>query len=145
MLMICNSYARAMKFTAYDGVGNPVSLTDANGNTTQNIYDNANRLVQITFPEVQVGQNAGLQHPVETRGYDKNGNLIEVVNPRGIKTQTSYNSFNKPTQITKNADAAANARIVEAMSYDGNGNLVEITDGNGNKTRYEYDAMNRRT
>ncbi|MBO6102755.1 MAG: hypothetical protein J6P03_05825, partial [Opitutales bacterium] len=140
-----NSYVRPMKFTAYDGVGNPVSLTDANGNTTQNIYDNANRLVQITFPEVQVGQNAGLQHPVETRGYDKNGNLIEVVNPRGIKTQTAYNSFNKPTQITKNATAAASDQIVEAMSYDGNGNLVEITDGNGNKTRYEYDAMNRRT
>lgn len=140
-----NTYARPMSKIIYDDLGNPVSAIDANGNRTDTEFDNANRAIKITFPAVQVGQESSLQRPVETKSYDKNGNVISSVNPRGIITNTEYNSFNKPVKITKNAGDAEANQIMEELSYDGNGNLEVITDGNGNKTKYIYDAMNRRT
>ena len=140
-----NTYARPMSKIVYDNLGNPISTIDANGNQTDTEFDSANRAIKITFPAVQVEQGSTLQRPVETKSYDKNGNVISSVNPRGIITNTEYNSFNKPVKITKNAGDAEANQIIEELSYDGNGNLEVITDGNGNKTKYVYDAMNRRT
>ena len=140
-----NTYARPMSKIVYDNLGNPISTIDPNGNQTDTEFDSANRAVKTTFPAMQVGKGSSLQRPVETKSYDKNGNVISSVNPRGIITNTEYNSFNKPVKITKNAGDAEANQIMEELSYDNNGNLEVITDGNGNKTKYVYDAMNRRT
>ena len=144
------SYARPIKQSVYDAVGNVIKAIDPNGNATDTVYDNANRAVSVTFPEVEVGgsgtSGGTLQRPQELRSYDKNSNVISATNPRGIVTETSYNCFNKPVLVVKNAGAASESdKITESLSYDANGNLEVITDGNGNKTKYVYDAMNRRT
>ncbi len=141
----CHSEFDKKLCVSYDNLGNPISTIDPNGNQTDTEFDAANRAVKTTFPAVQVGQGSTLQRPVETKSYDKNGNVISSVNPRGIITNTEYNSFNKPVKITKNAGDAEANQIMEELSYDDNGNLEVIRDGNGNKTKYVYDAMNRRT
>lgn len=144
------TYVRPTTQSVYDKVGNVVKSIDPNGNETDTAYDNANRAVCVTFPTVEVGADTPTSpsqnlRPQELRTYDKNGNVISATNPRGIVTETSYNSFNKPVQVVKNATASnANDKITESLSYDANGNLELITDGNGNKTKYVYDAMNRR-
>ena len=146
-----NTLKRPTTVSKYDYVGNVVETIDANGNVTNFEFDNVGRTVKITFPEVMngigpQGSNGPTANPIEQIRYDGNGNIIAKTNPRGIVAETTYNAYNKPLVVTKNATFAnSNGKIVEQYAYDFVGNPTIITDGRGVKTRYEYDMQDRRT
>ncbi|MGB3494710.1 MAG: exosortase-dependent surface protein XDP2 [Elainellaceae cyanobacterium] len=76
------------------------SMQDRNGNTTQFVYDDADRLIKITDPvglEIVLryanGQVASITDPdgrVTQMGYDAVGNLIQITDPDGTFRTFTY-------------------------------------------------------
>ncbi|WP_298814483.1 RHS repeat-associated core domain-containing protein, partial [uncultured Chloroflexus sp.] len=112
---------------SYDRVGNIVSITDPNGNTSRFAYDALNRLVRI---ETAAGQ-------VTTYTYDSGGNLVRFTNPRGFSTTFAYDAANRLVSVTDALNQTTSFR------YDANGNLIASIDPAGIVTAYRYDALDR--
>jgi RHS repeat-associated protein len=120
--------AQRLKTTiAYNQFGQPVSTTDALGNTRTFTYDAFGNLVSSTDP---------LGNPTR-RTYDFASRLIGNTDPRGKRTTYGYDALNRISTIT---DALLG---ITAFSYDGNGNLLTVTDARGNTTSHIYDTMDR--
>ncbi len=124
--------------TLYDAVGNVVSVTDAEGNTTTNFYDNNNRLIKTRAPEVPIYESAA-SRPVTSNFYDKAGNIIATVDANGRTVQMQYDAFGR---LTNTIDAIGNTISFE---YDKNGSQTALIDGKGNCTEFVYDGLNRKT
>ncbi|QJD85852.1 RHS repeat protein [Cohnella herbarum] len=107
----------------YNAAGEQTEETDALGNKTAFVYDEAGRLVQVTDP-------LGI---VIRYGYDNAGNKLYMTDGRGKTTQYAYGTFGLLTQVT-NADH----KTIQ-YSYDLGLNLAVMIDRNGNHTRYTYD------
>ncbi len=114
------------RFT-YDRVGNLLSITDPNGNTTSFTYDALDRLIR---EESAAGQ-------VTTYAYDALGNLIQMTNPRGFSVSFSYDAANRLASVTNPLGQTTRFR------YDANGNLIAMTDPAGIVTAYRYDDLDR--
>ena len=108
----------------YDVAGNKISHTDKRNNVTNYEYDGLNRLVKTVYPSVLNGQNGQNVRPFETSKYDKNGNVIEVVNRRGIKTVNSYDILDRVITLTIDPDDANFRTLTE---YDAMDNVVKTT------------------
>ncbi len=115
--------------TAYDGDGNAVRTSNANGETTTSSYDPWQRLVSSTNPV------SG------TTLYTYNASeQTSVRDPQGNVTQSAYDAAGRLSQTT---DPSNNTTQYQ---YDAVGNTVAITSGTaGTVTRVEtrtYDARN---
>ncbi|WP_346837593.1 DUF6531 domain-containing protein [Microbulbifer sp. SAOS-129_SWC] len=113
----------------YDGVGNQVTVTDGNGNTTSNTYDAANRLLTSTNAEGET----------TTYAYDEVGNRVGIVDGNGHGTSYEYDQINRLVTVT-NAE-----NEVTRYGYDAVGNRISETDALLRETTWEYDALNRLT
>jgi YD repeat-containing protein len=103
---------------AYDAVGNTVSVTDANGNTTNFIFDKNNRrILQIHPTVIHPVTGDPVRYVSETR-YDGNGNVIEEIDENGNSTKYTFDRDNR---------------------------LVVTQDAKGTKTIFQYDSRNNRT
>ena len=103
----------------YDGNGNSVSQTDAEGRETRFAYDAANRLAVANR---RLRQRRGRDHVVKRR---RRRQLVEE----------------------RDARAAADRRavVVEAARTTSSNRVETETNGEGNVTRYGYDAEGNRT
>jgi RHS repeat-associated protein len=116
---------------AYDSMGNITSVKDPRGYTTSLVYNNLNKLTQITA-------TAPFSY-VTKYTYDENENLKQVDRQSGdagnpwITNIYTYNNMDKLLTIT---DELGN---VTTFGYDNNENLTNITDAEGKVTSYEYD------
>ena len=110
-------------------MGNVLTRTDANGNTSTTTYDTLYR------PYITTDANGNST----TNTYDAAGNLTAITDALGNTTTYTYDALNRRTAVT---DPLGNTT---QTTYDSLGNLLEITDANGVVTRYEYDALNRQT
>ncbi len=72
-------------FYAYDGLGNRISATDANGNVTTYSYDERGLL--LTATDARGG--------VVAYEYDGFGNVVKVTDPRGKSTRTFYDNLSR--------------------------------------------------
>ncbi|MFI6164720.1 LamG-like jellyroll fold domain-containing protein [Micromonospora haikouensis] len=149
--------------TAYDGLGQVESTTDARGKTTTFEYDALGNTVQVTNP-------AG---KVTTAAYDKVGDLLETVDPTGAKTTATYDYLGRvltrsqvvrqPTPITNtttydygtgaygNTPAAGPwlrkvttpEGVTTSTTYNWVGEPITVTDGANNVTTTDYDGLGR--
>ena len=158
---------------AYDRNGNLRFATDANGVTTEQEYDELNRMVQSSLTVNGAKQTTSYTYDkngnqltttdwlgnIYTREYDALNRLMKETDPYGI-TIEQYEYNNNHVQV-KAIDALGNEIVyaydknnrlisttnpegnVNSQTYDKVGNLASKTDGNGNVTSYEYDALNR--
>lgn len=111
----------------YDSNGNQTSIAAPLSRTTNQVYDELNRLKQITDP-------AGGRTYFS---FDANDHLTSVQDPRGLTTTYAYNGFGDLTrQVSPDTGTTAN-------SYDSGGNLSLSTDARGATAAYRYDALNR--
>jgi RHS repeat-associated protein len=113
----------------YDLNGNQTSVNAPLNRSTSNLYDELNRLKQISDPE----------GGISLFGYDANDNLTSVTDPRGKVTSYVYNGFGDLKQQTSPDTGVTN------NVYDSGGNLSTSTDARSKTGTYTYDALNRVT
>lgn len=114
---------------AYDANDNQTSISAPLLRQTGQLYDELNRLKQITDPASGVTQFA----------YDAQDQLVSVTDPRNLVTSYQYNGLGDLTQLTS-PDTG-----VTVNTYDSGGNLSTSTDARSAVAEYAYDALNRVT
>ena len=123
---------------AYDANGNQIWITDALRHTTTNVYDSANRVVEIKFPSTaENGPTSRLT------AYDGLGRRLQETDEAGVCTAFAYDFRGLLLQVT--LDAASTNALRTTYDYDELGNQTAQTDALGRTTRYDYDALGRRT
>jgi RHS repeat-associated protein len=111
----------------YDPVGNRLTVTEPDGNTTTDQYDADNRRIQETNP-------AG---DVTNWTYDGVGNVTTITDPNLNVTANTYDSLNRVIQVMDSVG------VVFTSTYDPVGDRLTQTDGDGHTTSYVYDSINR--
>ncbi len=130
-------------YSNHDGLGNPRTVSDPNGNVTTYTYDSAGRVKTTKAP----GDSAATEYFYVSTGCTTcgsgGGNKIDyIILPEGNKIDYDYDSSGNLVKISDNAGNSIN------YSYDSEGNRLkeEIRDTSGllQKTLdYQYDALNR--
>ena len=114
---------------SYDGNENLTSVTDANSNTIQYLYDEINRLIK----------NINAMSFETVYQYDCNNNLLSITDPNNNQTSHIYDAINRKISTS---DAYG---LNTSFEYDSNLNYTKIIDANGNITTFNYDGVNRKT
>jgi RHS repeat-associated protein len=113
----------------YDGSGNQTTTNAPLGRNSTNVYDELDRLKQITDPASGITRFA----------YDANDNLTSVTDPRNLITSYTYTGFGDlKTTLSPDTGLTTN-------TYDSGGNLDTSTDSRGAVADYAHDALNRPT
>lgn len=113
----------------YDNAGNQTSVQAPLARNTSNLYDELNRLKQVT--DAASGNTSF--------GYNAVDDLMSVTDPRGLTTQYTYNGLGDLTQI-RSPDTG-----VTHSTFDSGGNAHTVTDARSSTATYSYDALNRVT
>lgn len=124
---LLNGAGSPVSSSTYDGLGNLLTSTDANGKTTQYAYDPTGNLIQVTDALAETTNYA----------YDPMNRLVSQTDPLRNTTQFTYDPLGR--LLTKTD--ALHDQI--HYTYDNNGNKASETDALGNVTTYAYDNMNR--
>ena len=111
----------------HNALGQTLSHTDGEGNTTTYTYDAMGRNTAVTDPEGNTTATS----------YEKNGLIKSVTDAEGGTTAYTYDKADNITSIT---DPLGNRF---EFAYDAGGNRILKTDPEGNTTGYTYDEMDR--
>ena len=132
-----------IKTFTYDASNNVIESTDEMGLTTQYEYDDVYNIIRVndnsnaTLDSNGAIIGANICEPIETREYDRVGNLIKVVDALNRNTQYEYNSFGE--QVKKiDKDGA-----ITQYNYDNNGNLTKVIRPDNQELIYTYDKHNK--
>jgi RHS repeat-associated protein len=154
----------------FDANGNPISYTNAAGQTYQYTYDSEGNLTQVIKP---LGQTVAMSYgPLDTLtsitdaagnttqySYDSAGNLRSIIYPDGTKQSFTYDPLGNLSQtVLQNGDPIAyqyNAQglvtsetladgSTRTFTYDAHGNLLTAKDSTGTTT-LTYNAANQLT
>ncbi|MFE4264631.1 LamG-like jellyroll fold domain-containing protein [Streptomyces sp. NPDC056883] len=151
-----------------DQRGLPLSMTDANGSTTDYGYDEAGQQTTVTEPTVNTEQNGGTPvsvRPVSMTGYNTFGEPTESSDPLGNVVVTAYDAEGQESSTTSpNYTAPGASTPITATSwneynklgqvtaevdslgarrtytYTQLGDLASVTDPGGGTTKYVYDT-----
>ena len=123
----------------YNSMGELLSTTDANGNTTAYGYDAAGNLLAVHQPDSVTGlpNDANYTH----YEYDAYGNLTSLTDPDGNVTAWWYDNLNRVTHENDYGDVTTRYYY----NYDAAGNVSQTTDRDGRVTQYFYDNLHRET
>ena len=113
--------------TAYDPVGNVLTVTDPVTNLMVYTYDADDRQTSVVDP-------AG---DITLTRYDADGNVVTVILPNGNATTNTYDALNRVITVDDEVGR------VRSTAYDPDGNITLVTDPLGHVTTYQYDGLNR--
>jgi RHS repeat-associated protein len=129
----------------YDAAGNLVTVTDANGIVTTNVYaSNSERLAasvdgngnRVSFVYDLAGQQIAVQNArgfFTSMSYDGAGRLASQINALGETTVWLFDAAGRNTTMI---DAIGN---IKTMSYDNVGNLTNVLYADGSRVTYLMD------
>ncbi|WP_420628570.1 N-acetylmuramoyl-L-alanine amidase [Candidatus Leptofilum sp.] len=132
----------------YDGMGNLLTITDGNSETTTFAYDLLSRLTQETNPignvwQYQYDAVGNLIRRVDAKGdttdytYDADDLLVEAAYPDGSSISYAYDPVHNQTAMTDALGLTVN-------EYDALNRLIATTNHVGQTVRYTYDAVGNR-
>ena len=131
--------------TSFDANGNPLEVTDGNGNATRNSYDLLNRLTKTATNPDDGQPNAPPAAPkgtdiVVSNEYDDSGNLIKVTDGESRLTGFRWDGMGRKTRTIWDEGSAVEK--TKSTTFDG---IVQLTrtDPKGQLTTYQYDALHR--
>ena len=151
--------------TAYDENGNVWITTDPAGVMTQTFYDALNRPVTVVqnisgeyaygsvIPDRGDPNQPAVENIRTDTYYDKAGNVIATVDPRGIITRTYYDDTNRPFAVVQNLEGQGiyvpdlptysneNTNVITRMTFDEYGRKGTSTDALGHVTKFGYNAL----
>ncbi|RKY56172.1 MAG: hypothetical protein DRP96_11545, partial [Candidatus Neomarinimicrobiota bacterium] len=119
------------KSYAYDINGKRVREQDGAGNVTRYIYDAADQLVNIIWPD----------GGVITRTYNLAGRLETETDAEGHVTRYVYDDFGRKVRVVQDEGGL---NLTTVYTYDLDNRLIATQDAAGVVTRYEYDSWGRR-
>lgn len=120
---------------AFDSRNLTVYVTDANGETVRNTYNELSQLVAVD----RFLNPTNTQH--ETFSYDPEGRLAKMTDAGGNATVFEYNQRNDRTKTTVYDGSAAH--VIHSTRYDSRGLPRFVTDGRENQIRNQFDEMGR--
>ncbi len=167
----CGSVINVCTENFYDKNGNLIATRDPNGVVTRTYYDALNR--PITVVQNLAGQGISEATPPERdpnaltaaastnirtdTWYDKVGNVVATVDPRGVWTRTYYDLANRPVATIQNwtgsdlygdlstapayNPAVPDANIRTTIAYNPDGYRDTTTDPLGRVTKYVYNDV----
>ena len=112
----------------YDAAGNLKKAEDALGRTISYAYDSADRLKEVNYSEAAT--------PDVTYKYDKNSNVVEMVDGTGTTTRV-YDQLGRLTEV-KNGKSE-----VVKYTYDLGSQQTEIVYPNGETVKRAFDKAGR--
>ncbi len=125
-------------------------MRDGLGQLTRFEYDASNRLIKTTEEKVKQARPGTrptlyTEHNLVTQYfYDRAGNLVRQLDPRGVEQQFFYDDLNRrtDTRITNGPTGPVGILTLQ-QGYDAVSNVISSTDLHGNKTFYFYDGLYR--
>jgi RHS repeat-associated protein len=125
----------------YDAVGNLVSSTDPNGNTSTFTYDSTGALTQQIQP---VSSTSSI---TTSFGYDPAGHRTRYTDGRGTNWYSTYNSWGMKETDVEPATTAYSSAADSTMTYayDAAGRLNTQTLPGGVTQTFDYDAVGNLT
>jgi len=119
---------------AYDAAGNLVRVTQPDGSSVINIYDDAHRLIQTN----------DLLNETTQYGLDNLGNRIFTIvrDASGVQQRRHTSTFDALGRLLTDRGGSGQ---VTTYGYDSSGNATTITDPLNHLTTQAFDALNRRT
>ena len=136
------TFKRVSESYTVDAFGNTLTHTNARGFTTHYVYDDNNRLIQQTFPEVTILDAKGIAKtikPTLSYAYDAIGNLIATTDAAG---HTKQYRFDANQNMIEEIDALNHSKT---YGYDLENNRIQTKDAKDQIITYEYDANRRLT
>jgi YD repeat-containing protein len=125
--------------TAYDGLGEVLSTTDADGNTTSYSYDGLGDRVSSTDPMSRTSQ----------MGYDGTGTLRWQATPDGRVTVYQVDGLGRVVATIENyhtgSSSAPDQDLTTQTVYDVAGRVAQRIDPAGMVTAYSRDLLDRPT
>jgi RHS repeat-associated protein len=141
-------YSRTWSYT-YNANGQPLTITDPNGNVTTYAYDATGDVSSETDPLGHVAKMI----------YDGEGKRLSTTDPNGLVTTYSYDARGRLVKVVAGSLTTAYAYsptgTLSSVSwpsgygitntYDGAHRLIGIADAFGNQISYMLDPLNNRT
>jgi RHS repeat-associated protein len=139
-----------LRYEAYSYTPNGLrqSVTDANGNVTQYVYDGLDRLGLTLFPDPDDGSlcipqgvsvpSCSRRQTYELNGYDANGNRTSLTTRKGDALSWTYDALNQVS--TKSVPGLPLVTNTYWLTKD----LQSATYQGGHSTNYDYDAAGRK-
>ncbi|RPI91406.1 MAG: DNRLRE domain-containing protein, partial [Chloroflexi bacterium] len=153
--------------TSYDANGNVTVTEDPRGLKTRTYYDSLNRPASIVQNFVgDINNDDPPERPLDAltaaistnirtdTWYDKAGNVVATVDPRGVWTRTYYDEANRPVATLQDwtgsdlygdlttapayNPAVPDQNVRMTVAYDSDGRRDTTTDPLGRVTKYEY-------
>ena len=115
--------------TGYDSANNLVSVTDAQGNTTEYRHDIRGRQTKIVAPEVPNAAGT-LVRPETTFTLDAASQLTHVTDPLGRVTEYRYDDLGRMVvEIGPDVDGVASSawqNVLNPLDVDGDGSVTQV-------------------
>jgi YD repeat-containing protein len=117
-------------------------ISDTIAQVKEYTYNSIGRLISITQNGEQTEE--GMTYSTTKFTYDKTGNLIRILTPKGHEIRREYDSTNRLV-AEYHVEKGGEIKNQTSFIYDKAGNLIKVTDNNGQAITYTYDLLNRET
>jgi RHS repeat-associated protein len=143
-----------------DGRDLPLAMTDADGNTTQYVYDAAGHRTTTAEPAVATGtytpaggySTVSPGPPTTYTGFDTFGEVAESKDPTGIEPKTTYDADGRPTatllpdyQQPGSTYSSLLTGKESKTQYNELGETTATWDPTNTETTYTYDQLGHQT
>ncbi|WP_157984823.1 RHS repeat-associated core domain-containing protein [Lentzea terrae] len=128
--------------TGYNTFGEITDYKDELGNISRTTYDRNGRTTSSVKPSYRAPGATQAATPTTFTKYDGNSNIVEMKDPRGNITRTTYDQLNRVAKVDTPA-ATNDERAVTTFGYTRSGQVMSIVDATGIRTEATYDDLDR--